>query len=82
MNGRIRVGLYAMIIAILALASAFSAVPARADDGAPPELFFPPAVRDAVGEILVAGRLAPDVFLALPRRRCMVFSRTHVESSR
>jgi lipopolysaccharide heptosyltransferase II len=31
-----------------------------ADDGAPPELFFPPAVRDAVGEILVAGRLAPD----------------------
>ncbi len=39
MNGRIRVGLYAMIILILALVSAFSAAPARADDGAPP----PPA---------------------------------------
>ena len=36
MNNRVRVIFYGMMIALLALASAFSVIPARADDGAPP----------------------------------------------
>jgi hypothetical protein len=36
MNSRIRVFFYASMISLLALISAFSVIPARADDGAPP----------------------------------------------
>ncbi len=61
MNSRVRVILVAMMIVLLALVSAISVIPARADDGAPPP---PAAPSGPAAEVTTAA--APTVLSQVP----------------
>ncbi len=62
MNSRVRVFFYASMILLLALISAISVIPARADDGAPP----PPAAPAAGDPAQVTTAAAPTVLSQVP----------------
>jgi hypothetical protein len=64
MNSRVRVIFYAMMIVLLALLSAFSVIPARADDGAPPPAV--PAAPSAPKAAEVTTAAAPTVLSQVP----------------
>src|ERR1700690_2123359 len=63
MNNRIRVFFYGTIIALLALISAISVIPARADDGAPPPPAAPAAAEGPAGVTTAA---APTLLSQVP----------------